>query len=507
MSLEFGTAGIRGIIGNNKNCLNEAYAAQIFEAYAKYLNDKFLNVKNKCVVIGRDNRKKGKTFSIIAANILTSYNIKVFYSKDMLPTPFISFLIKEKRAIGGINITASHNPKEYNGIKIYNNFAFQMLPEEIEELKKYFKNYEEYEKYIDSVQTLNCNSNILNIEPLDYEKYINGLLGLINNQRINNLKITYSPLHGTGYPFAKELFNKMGINVIYEPNEIIEDENFSYVDNPNPELEIAYKNSLKISNDKNSDLIIITDPDSDRLGVAYKENNDYKFINGNENAILITDYLLKNKKMDSEKDYYLIYSFVSTSLPSKMCLDKNIKSIVTETGFKWIGNEIMNFNHKEKLFYAFEESYGSLIDDQWSMDKDALQVMLLIISIASNAKDNNMTLGQKLEEIYSQYGYMKAQSFSFQLINKEHLDQLKEQFKLINFENADFLDYSQGLDNMKPNDMLSYKFRGSFNWISLRPSGTEPKFKIYIHVVEKTKSLSETIFNKLFLKIKNNLKI
>ena len=295
MPLEFGTAGIRGIVGDTKEFLNEAHAAQIFEAYAKYLNDKFKNTQNKCVVIGRDNRKKGKQFCILAANILSSYGIKIFYSQNMLPTPFISFLIKEKQALGGINITASHNPKEYNGIKIYNNHAFQMLPKEIKELKLYFDDYSKYEKYINQNLKLNINSNILNIEETDYQKYINGLHKLINNKEINNLKIAYSPLHGTGYYFAKQIFQKMKLNVVYEKNEIIEDEEFSFVENPNPELEVAYKNTLKLSQEEQADLILITDPDSDRLGIAYQnEDKAYQYINGNENAILITDYLLNN---------------------------------------------------------------------------------------------------------------------------------------------------------------------------------------------------------------------
>lgn len=508
MPLEFGTAGIRGIVGETKEFLNEAHAAQIFEAYAKYLNHKFPNIQDKYIVVGRDNRKKGKQFSILAANILSSYGIKIFYSKNMLPTPFISFLIEEKKALGGINITASHNPKEYNGIKIYNCHAFQMLPAEIKELKSFFDDYEKYEKYINQDLKLNVNSNIINIEDKDYQKYINGLHNLINNKEINNLKVAYSPLHGTGYYFAKEIFQKMKLNVVYEKNEIVEDEEFTFVENPNPELEIAYKNTLKLSQEKITDLILITDPDSDRLGIAYRDSsNNYQFINGNENAILITDYLIKHKKINDQNKYYLIYSFVSTSLPSQMCLENNINSIITETGFKWIGNKITNFNQNEKLFFAFEESYGSLANESLSLDKDALQAMILIIDIASEAKKENLNLGQKLEKIYQKYGYMEAKSFSFSLENQKQLELLKTNFKAIAFENASFLDYSKGINDIEPNDMLAYEFNNSLNWVSLRPSGTEPKFKIYIHVVEKTKEASQAKFNELFIKIKNSLKI
>ena len=159
------------------------------------------------------------------------------------------------------------------------------------------------------------------------------------------------------------------------------------------------------------------------------------------------------------------------------------------------------------MFFAFEESYGSLSDDYLSLDKDALQAMTIIIAIAAEAKKENLNLGQKLKQIYQKYGFMEAKSFSFALENQNQLAQLKSQFKSINFENATLLDYSQGINNIEPNDMLSYQFCNSLNWVSLRPSGTEPKFKIYIHVVEKTKELAQQKFNELFIKIKNSLKI
>lgn len=508
MKLEFGTAGIRGVVGNDINNLNEAHAASIFEAYAKYINDNFVD-KEKIVVIGRDNRIKGKQFSIIAANILTSYGIKVYFNNQMLATPFISFLIKNKKAIGGINITASHNPKEYNGIKLYNKFGYQMLPDEISKIKKYLEKYENYQHYLNSNVELNQSNLILNIDDNDYENYVNKILELnLQNIDLSNIKIVYSPLHGTGYKYVKKIFDKLNVNVVYQQNEIIEDENFTYVENPNPEYEIAYKNCIKLAQKENADLILVTDPDSDRIGVSFVDDKQFKFINGNENAILITDYLLNNKKNESRNKQFLIYSFVSTSLPSQMCKQNGIDSFVTETGFKWIGQKIEQLKDQNRnLFFAFEESYGSLIDDSISLDKDAIQGVLLITIIASLAKKENLNLGDKLEQIYSKYGFMKAKSFSFDLKDKDQLDIIKNKFKNINFDSANFLDYSKGIRNIEPNDMLSYEFIDSLNWISLRPSGTEPKFKIYIHVVEKTKIDSEKKFEQLYQIIKDKLNL
>ncbi|MBR2055961.1 MAG: phospho-sugar mutase [Mycoplasmataceae bacterium] len=508
MKLEFGTAGIRGVVGNDINNLNEAHAASIFEAYAKYINDNFVD-KEKIVVIGRDNRIKGKQFSIIASNILTSYGIKVYFNNQMLATPFISFLIKDKKAIGGLNITASHNPKEYNGIKLYNKFGYQMLPDEISKIKKYLEKYENYQHYLNSNVELNQSNLILNIDDNDYENYVNKILEL-NSQNINlsNIKIVYSSLHGTGYKYVKKIFDKLNVDVIYQQNEIVEDENFTYVENPNPEYEIAYKNCIKLAQKENADLILITDPDSDRIGVSFVDDKQFKFINGNENAILITDYLLNNKKNETTKKQFLTYSFVSTSLPSQMCKQNGIDSYVTETGFKWIGQKIEQMKYKNQhLFFAFEESYGSLIDDSISLDKDAIQGVLLIAIIASLAKKENLNLGDKLEQIYSKYGFMKAKSFSFDLKDKDQLDIIKNKFKNINFDSANFLDYSKGIRNIEPNDMLSYEFIDSLNWVSLRPSGTEPKFKIYIHVVEKTKIDSDNKFEQIYQIIKDKLNL
>lgn len=508
MKLEFGTAGIRGVVGNGINNLNEAHAASIFEAYAKYINDNFVE-EEKIVVIGRDNRIKGKQFSIIASNILTSYGIKVYFNNQMLATPFISFLIKDKKAIGGLNITASHNPKEYNGIKLYNKFGYQMLPDEISKIKKYLEKYENYQHYLNSNVKLNKTNLILNIDDNDYENYVNKILEL-NSQNINlsNIKIVYSSLHGTGYKYVKKIFDKLNVDVIYEQNEIIEDENFTYVENPNPEYEIAYKNCIKLAQKENADLILITDPDSDRIGVSFVDDKKFKFINGNENAILITDYLLNNKKNETTKKQFLTYSFVSTSLPSQMCKQNGIDSYVTETGFKWIGQKIEQMKYKNQhLFFAFEESYGSLIDDSISLDKDAIQGVLLITIIASLAKKENLNLGDKLEQIYSKYGFMKAKSFSFDLKDKNQLEIIKNKFKNINFDQSNFLDYSKGIRNIEPNDMLSYEFIDSLNWVSLRPSGTEPKFKIYIHVVEKTKIDSDNKFEQIYQIIKDKLNL
>lgn len=475
MKLDFGTAGIRGVIGEGEEFLNEVHAARVFDGYARYLINKYKQEDDIKVVIGRDNRKKGKSFSCIALEILTSYGIKVYFNDKMLPTPFISFLVKHKKAQGGINITASHNPKEYNGIKLYNSHGAQLLPQEVLELKAYFKEYQTYITYSNYDKLPSKNQFVLDIFEYDYQEYLNQVKQInYNNIDLSNIKIVYSSLHGTGYEFIKELYNSFN-NIIYEENEIIEDENFSFVKNPNPEHKEAFTNTINLANKNNADLILVTDPDSDRVGVAIRKEDDFVLLNGNETAILITDYLIKNKKRDLNKKYYLIYSFVSTTLPVKMCQENDIKSYVCETGFKWIGDLIEKLKDKEEFFFGFEESYGSLINHNLAHDKDAIQALYALSIIASEAKKYNMTLLDRLNMIYKKYGYMKAKSFSYDLNSLDKLEEVKNKFKQLDFNNAKFIDYNLGINNIEKNDMLVYEFINSSNWISLRPSRNRTK--------------------------------
>lgn len=503
MELEFGTAGIRGVIGNKENNLNEAHAARVFDAYSKYLLKKYGSIDKKYVVIGRDNRKRGKRFTRLAVNILTSNGIEVFFTNKMLPTPFISFLTRTKGAIGAINITASHNPKEYNGIKLYDSTGCQLLPKEIEHIKSFFLPYENYTYLISQEVELNKNKLINNISDEDYKLYINKVLNINNIKNdLSNIKVIYSSLHGTGYEFAKEIFDNYGVDVIYESNEIMEDENFTYVKNPNPESEEAFKNSINLAKKENADLVLLTDPDSDRLGVAVKtKENNYIILTGNEVAILIINFLLENKILiNNKKKQYMIYSFVSSSLPAKMCFKNGIKTYMVETGFKWIGKLIDEIGDKEEFLFAFEESYGSLIDKNIARDKDAIQGMLIILLISSIAKEKKNNLIDSLNKIYEKYGFLKSKSFSYDLHDMDELEKVKWKFSHLKFENSKLFDYNNEIRNIGKSDMIAHEL-GNSNWVALRPSGTEPKFKIYIHVVETTREKANIKFKEIFNKI------
>lgn len=491
MKLEFGTAGIRGIVGDGIDKLNEIHAAKIFDGYANFLKHKYNNQKI-VIVIGRDNRIKGEEFTNLAVDILTSYGIKVYFNDQMLATPFISFLVRFKKAQGAINVTASHNPKEYNGIKLYDEFGCQILPNEVKELKTFFGDYDDYldfKKY----QNLRNNKLIAQIQKEDYDAYNKRIESIVDGIDLKNVGFVYSPLHGTGYPILKDIFKAINTKVEYESNEIVEDPNFSFVANPNPEYKDAFKNSIKLADEKNINLILVTDPDSDRVGIATKHNGEWVLINGNEGAILITNFLIEKNKGNLEYSY-LIYSFVSSSLPAKMCKENGIETHITETGFKWIGDKINKLSSK-KFFFAFEESYGSLILDDVARDKDAIQSVVAILAIAKECQDKNISLIDKLESIYQRYGYMEAKSFSYDLDSSAQLENVKKKFSELKFVDVDFYDYNKGIRGIEKNDMLAYEFKNSSTWVSLRPSGTEPKFKIYIHVIEDSKLLAKEKFD------------
>lgn len=520
--LEFGTAGIRGKIGSGVENLNIAHVRRIIHGYAKYLINKYAKQEIK-VVIGRDNRRKSYSFALCSAQILDSYGIKVYFSKNICPTPFVSYSIMHYKAHGGINITASHNPKDYNGIKLYNESAFQMLPEEIQEVSSYF---DDYEKYLEPYKTVKSikKSDFNNLEFIPEkvkDKYLNSVAQIANNldKSINlnpeNIKVVYSPLHGTGSKFVPKLFKKLfsesasDINesIFYVKEHMKIDANFKYVQYPNPEKHSAYEFLIKLGKQKDADILLMSDPDSDRVGLAVKHRDEYRILNGNETAIIVFKFLLDLSKstIKQPNNHYIIYSFVSTNIPEILALSEGIKSVVVPTGFKWIGKIINEFSNEGKKFmFAFEESYGSLIDENLSRDKDALQSIAILTKMASYYKKKNKTLIDLLNEVYETVGYVASENIEIEIDESTDLALLQEKFKNLNFENKIIEDFNLKSNFMKSN-MIQIKFKNDNSWLALRPSGTEPKIKFYVFAFDKTIDLAQQKLNKFKETIKSIL--
>lgn len=505
MKLEFGTAGIRGILGPGENNLNDFHIMRVVEGFSKYLIANFPNARKQGVVIGRDNRRESKNFSEIAASILSKYEIIVHYNESIAPTPFISFLTRKLGAVGAINITASHNPKEYNGVKLYDPEGCQLLPNETQKLISYFK---PYNQYINSKIIFEMNKLIKPIseEMMDlYLGEVKKIGGKISN--LQNINVAYTPQHGTGAKPVKNLFDELEINAFYEQNEMVEDSEFTYSANPNPEIKESFDNVLNVARKNNCDIALVTDPDADRVGVAIKNNNKYEIISGNETGILIFNYLINRINKKELNKYYLIYSFVSSSLPKKMAEENGIKYYITETGFKWIGNIIkknIETKSNDKFLFAFEESYGSLIDEKICRDKDAIQSIVILTKMTSYYKSQGKNLIEVLNDIYEKYGFVESGTIVLNIESNNHLKNIKLAFEKMKIKKAKFINYSNGVGLIEPNDMLSYEFDDG-SWISLRPSGTEPKIKIYLFFIDNKKNISIKRYNKYF-QILSNLK-
>ncbi|MGL5205582.1 MAG: phospho-sugar mutase [Metamycoplasmataceae bacterium] len=496
--MEFGTAGIRGILGEGESYLNSTHVIRIIDGFAKYLIDNFEDTKTRGIVIGRDNRRESKNFSEIAAIVLSNHGIMVHYNENIAPTPFISYATRKLGAVGAINITASHNPKEYNGIKLYDSYGCQLIPKEISKLISYFQPYDSYLKTNIKFKI----NNLINYIPQSLmDSYLEKMLKIGGEiSTLSNIKVAYTPQHGTGAVPVKVLFNKLNIKAFYEEREMKEDSEFTFSENPNPEIKSSFNNVLKIAKENNCDIVLATDPDSDRVGAAIKHKNEYKIITGNETAILIFNYLINQIPKNELNKYYLIYSFVSSSLPRKMAEKNGLKVYVTATGFKWIGNLIYDLSKKEpkqKFLFAFEESYGSLIDESVARDKDAIQSIIILTKIASYYKDKKLDLIQVLDNIYKEYGFVESNVISLNLLSDNHLMEIKKTFRNLKIDGTKFLDYSKGIGLIEPNDMLAYEFSDG-SWISLRPSGTEAKIKIYLFFINKDKEKAINQYNKYF---------
>lgn len=499
--LSFGTAGLRGLIGAGTNRINEIVVRKITKGYANYLNSNFANPS---VAISYDNRLFSKEFAYTAAKVLAANNIKSFIYPELRPTPMLSFLTRYYNTSGGIMITASHNPKEYNGYKIYESYGGQLT-------------LDTSEKVINEIEKI---TDIFNIDEIDNElitwvdlDIIDGVyLNEVKKISFNNFKdkatILYSPLHGTGGTVIPRVLKELGYNIfVYEPHSK-PDPLFSNTKSANPEEEIAYVDLIPYALEINADIIVLTDPDADRIGVAVRNNKDeYIVLNGNQTAVITLKYILDNLK-DIENGYVFM-SNVTTNLIKKMALNHNLNVIETLPGFKFIAEQIGLMDDDSTYVFGCEESNGSIIKE-FVRDKDAVQATLMLAELASFTKSNNKTILDYLNEIYQEFNYFtdKTLSFSFKgASGKEKMDQLMTHFRknklyLPNNKLVVFEDYLNniGFDlinnktypiKLPTSNVLKFMYEDD-SWVMVRPSGTEPKLKIYVSTNNKSESIART---------------
>lgn len=487
--LKFGTAGIRGLMGLGSSKMNEYTIGKVTVGLANYLNKKF---SNPSLVIAFDTRNNSNVYAKNVALILNYYGVKTYLFEKYTSTPELSFAVKYLNCNSGIVITSSHNPKDYNGYKVYNSNGGQIVyPEDVEIIEE-VNNIKDFEmiKYAPS------NNELFNVVDFDLHKAFieENKKAIINKDLVINyapkVNVTYSSLHGVGLPVAETLLKYYGYKYNIVKEQCIYDGNFTTAPEPNPEYEKNYALSKNYAKDNNSDLIILTDPDADRIGVMYKKNNEYKLINGNLLGVLFADYIINN--ISDTNNSYMVKSIVTTPLMKKICETSNIDCYDVLTGCKNIANKRNNVTNKKYLF-GYEESLGYMFDINVN-DKNGFSSMLVILEIMCYCKKNNILMSDYIDNLYKKYGYYLEETLSF-VYNTPNgssiIDNYMNDFRnnRITFDKTynrkDYLDEDDELNT----NALKYLFSDN-SWLMIRPSGTEPKIKVYLGVTSDNKNKS-----------------
>ncbi len=485
--LIFKTAGIRGLIGPGNKRLNLYTIRKAAMSLGKYLKNKNPNSIKQGIAIAHDNRHMSKEFSVYSAQVLTALGFKVylFENNELQPTPFLSFVIRHLKLASGIVITASHNPKEYNGFKVYGEDGCQLLPNATNAITKISQTLDFFTIKYDQ------ESHWLTVPDKIRDLYIDNLCKVpVNHQIEEKASIVFSPQQGTATVIMESVFEKLNYRYFTVPEQRDPNPDFDQTKTPNPENPEAYDKIIKCLKNKKYDIGITTDPDADRVGVVLKVGSQYKILSGNQTSSILFYYLVNNYPKFKKNQFYIAKSTVSTTLVDKIANDYGVEVKETLTGFKWIGNLIENYQDKEFLF-GFEESFGSLINADLCRDKDALQTAILIADAASFYKQQGKTLHDVLLEIYQKYGFFYEKTVALSVGSDEEINSFMTTMRqnittLGDLKVTKFEDYNKGIKGFPKTNMLKFYLEDG-SWIAIRPSGTEPKLKIYYSTVSEDK--------------------
>ena len=494
--LEFGTAGIRGLMGLGNSRLNKYTIGRVTLGFANYLNKKY---KDPSIVIGYDTRMNSREFAFLTASVLNHEGIKTYISKDISSTPFISFATKYLKASGGIVITASHNPKEYNGYKVYGPNGGQIVSPVDKDILKEINLVD----YTDVKEAPISNPLFKYIDKEVEDKFNKENEKVIINKELfdkyaHELKVTYTSFHGTGIRIAPFIFEKYGIryNLVNEQCKI--DSEFTTAPSPNPEIEENYILAKKYADELKSDVILATDPDSDRIGVLYRKNDSYIQLNGNLIGMIFIYYLLNNTKV--VKGNYVVRSYVSSNMFDKIADYYQADVVECKTGCK-------NVIEKKEMdpdnyLFGFEESLGYVFNIDIN-DKNSFSAIIFMLEILCYLKSKNMDLGDYLEEIYSKFGYYTHITKSITFDNLKDREKVMDKLRKSKVFEGEMIDYEESRE-LKSNAL---KFiLNDKEYFMIRPSGTEPKLKIYFIVNDTDLDKSNTRLNLLIDKVMKELK-
>lgn len=486
--LEFGTGGLRGIMGAGANRMNKYTVGKATKGLCEYLKNEFAGEKS--VVIAYDSRNNSKAFAECAAEVLCYNGIKTFLFEEIMPTPVLSFSVRYLNCNAGIVITASHNPKEYNGYKVYDKYGCQLVPQYADKVISYINNV----KDIKSVKHMNLNMALSNgyltyIGDEVLNSYISEVEKMAVYKEASDLKIVYTPLHGTGNIPVRKVLSDMSFDVSVVKEQAVADGNFTTVRSPNPEEKDALNMALEQAKRANADLVIGTDPDCDRVGVGVLHNGEYTLLTGNQTGALLVDFYLKFKKQSLNSKSTLVKTIVTNDLGAEIARKNGLNVVETLTGFKYIGDKITKYEKtgENEFLIGYEESYGYLVGT-YARDKDAVVASMLICEMAAYYKKNKMTLVDALNVLYSEYGFYLDALDSFVLKGKDGASRIKNIMSYFRANKAtvfpnitDVKDYSTGIGDLPKSNVLKFFLKGG-SWIAVRPSGTEPKLKMYYSV-------------------------
>lgn len=492
--LAFGTGGLRGIMGAGTNRMNEYTVGKATLGLAGYLKSK--NTGNISVTIAYDTRNNSQFFAENAAKVFASQGIRVYIYENIVPVPVLSFTTRYLGCTAGVMITASHNPKEYNGYKVYDDKGCQFCTEDAKNAISFINEIEDYFTIYDGVLSVDeyiKNGMIIGVDETELTAYLNEVKKQSLYEEKSDLKIVYTPLHGTGNIPVRRMLADFNVTVVKEQE--LPDGNFSTVRSPNPEEKDALTIAIDKAREIDADLVLGTDPDCDRVGIAVKDGSDYKLLTGNQTGALLVKFVLTMKKNTLNPKSTLVKTIVTSELGANIARKFGLIIEETLTGFKYIGDKINKYEstNEQEFVIGYEESYGYLVGTH-ARDKDAVVSSMLICQMAAWYKNQGKTLVDGLNEIYDEYGYYLDYLDSFVLKGKDGAEKIQNLMTYFRNTGKDLfdgiekvVDFSTGIRDLPKENVLKYIWNDG-SWMAIRPSGTEPKIKIYYSIVDEDKN-------------------
>lgn len=489
--LAFGTGGLRGIMGAGSNRMNKYTVGKATLGLAQYLKSQ--NNGDISVAVAYDTRNNSQFFAKTAAGVFASQGIRVYLYEMVVPVPVLSFTTHYLSCTAGVMITASHNPKEYNGYKVYDSKGCQFCTEDAKNAISYIDAITDY-----STIPFTEESGLITYIG---EKELSAFLAEVKKQSLyeekSDLKIVYTPLHGTGNIPVRRMLEGMDVTVVKEQE--LPDGNFSTVRSPNPEEKDALTIAIKRAKEIGADLVLGTDPDCDRVGIAVRDGEDYRLFTGNQTGALLVKFVLTMKKAQLNSKSTLIKTIVTSDLGANIGRRFGLQVEETLTGFKYIGDKINKYEQtgEKEFVIGYEESYGYLVGTH-ARDKDAVVSSMLICQMAAWYKNQGKTLVDGLNEIYDEYGYYLDFLDSFVLKGKDGAEKIQALMTYFRntgkdlFDGIDnIMDFSTGIRDLPKENVLKYIWTDG-SWMAVRPSGTEPKIKVYYSVVDSDRANAQT---------------